>query len=116
MTTIKNTFFKKLIKKLELQTGSNLDLIGYESKHFSYEMSFYGDEEDNYQLNIENFGISIGGKWKQLKPTEQQFNQLQKILTDKSIEIQEELSHNHSEENDMDETYAFIDANFHTKY
>ncbi len=86
---IKESTFKGLIKDLRLDTGNGLDIVGFTSNRGPFELSFYGEMEDNYRLSIEHFGMNVNGNWEEIEPTESQIETMQNEILSKVEEIQE---------------------------
>lgn len=86
---ITDSIFKGLIKDLRLDTGNGLDIVGFTSNRRPFELSFYGEMEDNYRLSIEHFGMNLNGNWEEIEPTESQIEVMQNEILSKVEEIQE---------------------------
>lgn len=61
-------------------SGFGVEKIVFKGKHFNYEASFYADEEDNYDLIVEDFGRMYKGKWQQLEPSSAQINLMNRMI------------------------------------
>lgn len=87
---MRNTIFAKLIKKLKLETGEDLETVGLTANHNNYELSFNGDMLDDYDLNVTLFGRMHQGKWEDMKPTPAQLKGMQDLLNVAVMEIETE--------------------------
>jgi hypothetical protein len=79
--------FDKLKDKIELDTDNDKELIGCSAKHNKYEISFFAEESNNYILVVENFGRMFRGNWVEDEPTEEQLEEMQKIINQKVIDV-----------------------------
>ncbi len=86
-----NIEFKTLLNRLTVDTDNGLEVLGLRSKHRSNEISFYGNEEDNYTLIVEDFGKMVKGKWIELEPTSEQLEQLKSALSTAVDKVSNEL-------------------------
>ena len=80
--------FKGLMENLKCETGNDRDAIGFSSKFKGYEISFYGELEDNYELNVEDFGKMVSGKWLEIEPTDVQIEIMEIKLKIKLTQIE----------------------------
>ncbi|WP_440881440.1 hypothetical protein [Tenacibaculum sp. C7A-26P2] len=115
--------FSRLKQKVECDTGSDLETIGFRSKNGIYEMSFYGSEEDDYKVIVEDFGCMKNQKWYQLEPTETQIITLQNIINKEADNLYKLKEQKEQEDRiteldakALEETKSFINANFYRIY
>ena len=88
-THIKESTFKGLIDNLKLQTGNDLDAVGFSSRFGPFEMSFYAEIEDGYMLRVDDFGMNLeGGGWLVMEPTQEQIESMHKEILSKVEEIE----------------------------
>lgn len=88
-TQIKASTFKGLIDNLKLQTGNDLDAVGFRSRFGPFEMSFYAEIEDGYMLRVDDFGMNLeGGGWLAMEPTQWQIEIMHKEILSKVEEIE----------------------------
>lgn len=75
--------------ELQLETGNDLDAIGFKSSRGPFQISFYGEMENNYKLIVEDFGMNqMGGGWEVMQPTDEQILLMQRALLAKRAEIE----------------------------
>lgn len=88
-THIKESTFKGLIDNLKLQTGNDLDAVGFSSRFGLFEMSFYAEIEDDYILRVDDFGMNLEvGGWLVMEPTQGQIEVMRKEILSKVEEIE----------------------------
>lgn len=90
---ITQSTFNALIKDAELQTGNDLDCVGFKSDVGCFHMMITGREENGFVLERNRmdfaFGKMRGGKWVDCQPTGQQQTAMQNLIYDKVDEIEE---------------------------
>lgn len=79
--------FNQLISKSICDTGCDLDTIGFVAKHNNYEMNFYCSGDEGYKVCVDDFGKMVKGKWQQFEPSEDQLQEMSKILNAKKEEL-----------------------------
>ena len=82
---MKESIFRNLLAKVELDTGEDLETVGFSAKLKQYEMSFYAEMVTGHNITIEDFGHNYGSNWNQLEPTQEQRLALQ-LLINKTVE------------------------------
>ncbi|WP_028376030.1 hypothetical protein [Leeuwenhoekiella sp. MAR_2009_132] len=82
---MKDSVFINLLKKAELDTGNDLETVGFTAKLNQYEMSFYAEMVTGHNVTIEDFGHNYGSNWNQLEPTQEQRLALQRLMN-KTVE------------------------------
>ena len=82
---MKESIFRNLLAKVELDTGEDLETVGFSAKLNQYEMSFYAEMVTGHNITIEDFGHNYGSNWNQLEPTQEQRLALQ-LLINKTVE------------------------------
>lgn len=87
--TFTPALFNSLIESKVLQTGNDLEDIGFKCELGTAAISFFGNIENNYQVEIEDFGKMRGSKWVQFTPTESQVTRMQNIILSQVEAIEE---------------------------
>tara|TARA_R110002020_G_scaffold318905_12_gene534594 strand:- start:4277 stop:4618 length:342 start_codon:yes stop_codon:yes gene_type:complete len=82
---MKDSVFINLLKKAQLDTGEDLETVGFSAKLNPYEMSFYAELVTGHNITIEDFGHQYGKSWQQLEPTPEQRLALQELMN-KTVE------------------------------
>ena len=77
---MKDSIFNNLLAKAKLDTGKDLETVGFTAKLNQYEMSFYGELVNGHNVTIEDFGHNYGSSWNQLNPTKEQRLALQRLI------------------------------------
>jgi hypothetical protein len=86
---IHNSTFKALIKGAILQTSDDLEDVGFKCELGTAAISFFGNIENDYRVEVEDFGRMKGGKWLQYEPTEGQITAMQNVILSRVEEIKE---------------------------
>jgi len=86
---IHDSTFKALIKSAILQTADDLEDVGFKSDLGTTAISFFGNIDNNYQVEVEDFGRMKGGKWLQYEPTAGQITAMQNVILTQVDEIKE---------------------------
>ncbi len=68
---------------------NDLSIISGQATHQNFKLSFYGEQENDYELTVEDFGYDNDGDWVQLEPTEDQFKTMRGKLKMKVMEDNE---------------------------
>jgi len=89
---MKDSIFQNLLNKAILDTGNDLETVGFTAKLNQYEMSFYGEMVTGHNVTIEDFGHNYGSSWNQLEPTQEQRLALQRLMN-KTVEKLENREH-----------------------
>lgn len=71
--------FNSLMNSRQIQTGDDLDEVGFRCEMGNHCITFYGQGPD-FTLEVEDFGRMKGGKWEQSEPTPAQLKTMQEIL------------------------------------
>ena len=87
---MKESIFQNLLAKAELDTGNDLETVGFTAKLNQYEMSFYGEMVTGHKLTIEDFGHNYGSNWEQMEPTQEQRLALQRLINQAVEKIEKE--------------------------
>jgi hypothetical protein len=107
---MKDKYFEACLstaKKADISEGTIL----IEGKCHPYEITFHGSIDEDYKINIDDFGKTFKGKWIQMEPTRIQIQKMQNVLVKKSRSIYEKTEI----END-DENYPRPDTLYNSTY
>lgn len=85
----KDKIFSKMIENSKTQGSQHLDYIVFNCKHSNYEVSFGTSEEDDFKVNVFDFGCMIKGKWVEFSPTEAHLKMMQKKIDEIVSEVLE---------------------------
>lgn len=107
MKTMSNEIFNKLISKLD-NSNSQSDHLVLEAKLGVYEIGFFASEEDQFQVQVDDFGRLHNGKWQQMQPTNQQLKVMEGLFN-KELETQRELDQAYERENQTSNTFTSVD-------
>jgi hypothetical protein len=80
--------FTALIKNATWDSGMQLDTVSFSGETPHYSVEFFGTKENNYDLEIANFGCGEQGNFTPVEPTTKQRELMQKMILQKSNEIQ----------------------------
>lgn len=89
---MKDSIFNNLLAKAKLDTGKDLETVGFTAKLNQYEMSFYAEMVTGHNVTIEDFGHNYGSSWNQMEPTQEQRMALQRLMNEtvEKLEVQED--------------------------
>ncbi|MEM7487081.1 MAG: hypothetical protein AAF348_17880 [Bacteroidota bacterium] len=75
-------YFMMCANKLKCDTGDDRETIGLKASFQGYNINIYGNEEDNYELKVDEFGSYDVNHWEwtPLTPTERQLSILNTLL------------------------------------
>lgn len=127
---METTVFNKLLKTLKADEENSLEIIGFSSVldrapfyNGQHVLSFYANEDTDYELVVEEFGYWLDDVWNEQQPTAEQLA-IMKNTIDNEVEklnklqeqSEEELLEAEKEAEELQDTYDFIQANFQTHY
>lgn len=82
--------FNELLAELKIDTGNDLETIGLSAERGIYNLNIFGTREEEYKLNIVEFGIYEDKTWTDLEPTIEQKLALKNKLQLAQIAIEAE--------------------------
>jgi hypothetical protein len=85
----KDKIFLKMIENSKTQGSQHRDYILFECKHSNYEVSFGTSEEENFKVNVFEFGCMIKGKWFEFSPNKAHLEMMQKKIDEIVSEVLE---------------------------
>ena len=91
MKPLSDVLFKKILSKRKRDTGVYLEQVGFYCQYNNYSLNFYGNLEDGHQLRVEHLGVTNGGEWSDIDPTEAQEAEMQRILYEEVKVVEEEI-------------------------
>jgi len=80
--------FTTLIKNAQCDTGKDLDQVGFSASTVHFNVDFYGNKKNNYDLEINQFGYGEQGNFTHVEPTTRQREMMQKMIIDMANEVQ----------------------------
>lgn len=123
MNPVQEKLSQTISKAKSDDNGFGLEIISFKGKHHNYEVSFYANQENGHELEVEDFGRMYKGEWEQLNPTQNQIDQMQKIISDHKkylIDQEDEEAIREAEREieaqEWEGTKDFINSNFYTHY
>lgn len=87
-----NTEFLKTMEGLSLETGNDLEQVGFRNTENGYTIGFYGNKDEEHKLIIDEFGLEIEGKWINCEPTPRQIKKMELRLKAEIKRISDELN------------------------
>lgn len=100
-----DVYFLMCASKLKCDSGNDIETIGLRGSEAPYEISFYGDECDNYKLVVEDFGVRTKIGWVQMVPSEKHIEIMQNQLNKKADSIYRERSEKERNERRCESEY-----------
>lgn len=86
---IKEKIFSTMIETSKTKGSQHRDYILFECKHSNYEVSFGTSEEEDFKVNVFEFGCMIKDKWVEFSPTEAHLEMMQKKIDEIVSEVLE---------------------------
>ena len=86
---IKEKIFSTTIETAKTKGSQHRDYILFECKHSNYEVSFGTNEEDDFKLNVFDFGCMVKGKLVEFSPTKSHLEMMQKKIDEIVSEVLE---------------------------
>ena len=86
---IKEKIFSTMIETSKTKGSQHRDYILFECKHSNYEVSFGTSEEDDFKVNVFDFGCMIKDKWVEFLPTKAHLEMMQKKIDEIVSEVLE---------------------------
>ena len=88
--TITSSNFDGLINNV-ICDEANTHLLGFKSEYNKYSISFHARQENNWNTEIEDFGLSINKQFLQFTPTQEQTNKITQIIDNKRYKLSEAI-------------------------
>jgi hypothetical protein len=85
----RDKIFSTMIETSKTKGSQHRDYILFECKHSNYDVSFGTSEEDDFKLNVFEFGCMIKDKWVEFSPTEAHLKMMQKKIDEIVSEVLE---------------------------
>jgi len=85
----RDKIFSTMIETSKTKGSQHLDYILLECKHSNYEVSFGTSEEDDFKVNVFDFGCMIKDKWVEFSPTKAHLEMMQKKIDEIVSEVLE---------------------------
>jgi len=85
----RDKIFSTMIETSKTKGSQHRDYILFECKHSNYEVSFGTSEEEDFKVNVFEFGCIIKGKWVEYSPTEAHLEMMQKKIDEIVSEVLE---------------------------
>lgn len=86
---MKQEIFNKLKSKLKLDTGRDLEVVGMSGNSANYFLNIYAEQEDDYNMIVEECVYSYGKKVEVIELTKVQKKELNELLQSTIKDVQQ---------------------------